>query len=173
VSGSRSRLNAGCEENQARFRSRFDLVILLSAPARAMTERLTARSGNLYGKAPGDMGRILADLAAVEPLLWKATDHEIRTTIPLTDVMAKVLSLAGISPDGHHTPGPHAGRAPGMKAGTSQPRDLLALLGLGSRPFRRGAVSSGEGSPAAEGESAVTGYRPKRGSQHRCASCAA
>ena len=35
---------AGCEENQARFRSRFDLVILLSAPAQIMIERLAARA---------------------------------------------------------------------------------------------------------------------------------
>ena len=80
---------AGCEENQVPFHSRFDLIILLSAPARTMTGRLAARTGNPYG----DMGRILADLAAVEPLLRKAADHEIRTTIPLADVVAKVLSL--------------------------------------------------------------------------------
>lgn len=88
---------AGCEENQARFRSRFDVVILLSAPAQVMTERLAARTGNPYGKARGDMDRVLADLAAVEPLLRKAADHEIRTTIPLADVVAKVLHLAGTS----------------------------------------------------------------------------
>ena len=45
-----------------------------------MTERLGARTGNPYGKAPGDMDRILGDLAAVEPRLRKAADHEIRTT---------------------------------------------------------------------------------------------
>ena len=54
---------AGCEENQVRFHSRFDLIILLSAPAPAMIERLGARTGNPYGKAPGDMDRILGDLA--------------------------------------------------------------------------------------------------------------
>lgn len=87
---------AGCEENQARFRPRFDLVILLSAPAQVMAERLAARTGNPYGKAPGDLDRILADLATVEPLLRKAADHEIRTTIPLAGVVARVLSLAGL-----------------------------------------------------------------------------
>lgn len=92
---------AGCEENQARFHSRFDLIILLSAPVQAMTRRLAARAGNPYGKASGDMERILADLATVEPLLRKAADHEIRTTIPLADVVARILHLAGISPDGH------------------------------------------------------------------------
>jgi hypothetical protein len=88
---------AGCEENQARFRSRFDLVVLLGAPARVMTERLAARAGNPYGKAPGGMARILAALAAVGPLLRKAADHEIRTSIPLASVVAEVLHLAGLS----------------------------------------------------------------------------
>lgn len=84
---------AGCEENQVRFHSRFDLIILLSAPAQTMVERLAARTGNPYGKARGDMDRILSDLAAVEPLLRKAAHHEIRTTIPLADVVSKVLRL--------------------------------------------------------------------------------
>jgi dephospho-CoA kinase len=86
---------AGCEENQVRFHSRFDLIILLSAPARTMIERLAARTGNPYGKAPGDLDRILADLDTVEPLLRRAADHEIRTTIPLTDVVAEVMHLTG------------------------------------------------------------------------------
>jgi hypothetical protein len=100
---------AGCEENQVRFHSRFDLIILLSAPAPAMIERLGARTGNPYGQAPGDMDRILGDLAAVEPLLRKAADHEIWTTIPLAEVVAKVLYLAGLTPDGHDTPKTRSG----------------------------------------------------------------
>jgi shikimate kinase len=92
---------AGCQENQVRFHSSFDLIILLSAPAQTMADRLAARSGNPYGKAPGDMDRVLADLAAVEPLLRKAADHEIRTAIPLAEVVAKVLHLAGISSAEH------------------------------------------------------------------------
>jgi len=100
---------AGCEENQVRFHPRFDLIILLSAPAQTMVERLTARTGNPYGQALGDMEQILGDLAAVEPRLRKAADHEIRTTIPLTDVVAKVLHLAGLSPDGRNPPGPRPG----------------------------------------------------------------
>ena len=100
---------AGREENQVRFNSCFDLIILLSAPAPAMIERLGARTGNPYGKAPGDMDRILGDLAAVEPLLRKAADHEIWTTIPLAEVVAKVLYLAGLTPDGHDTPKTRSG----------------------------------------------------------------
>ena len=46
---------------------------------------------------PGDTDRVLANLTEAEPLLRQAADHEIRTTIPLADVVAKVLHLAGIS----------------------------------------------------------------------------
>jgi hypothetical protein len=49
------------------------------------------------------------DLAAVEPLLRKAADHEIRTIIPLTDLVAEVRHLASLSPDGHDTLKPHPG----------------------------------------------------------------
>jgi shikimate kinase len=86
---------AGCEENQVRFHSRFDLIILLSAPAEVMVERLASRTTNPFGKAPGDLERVLDDLRAVEPALRKAADHEIHTTMPLGDVVTKVLRLAG------------------------------------------------------------------------------
>jgi RNase adaptor protein for sRNA GlmZ degradation len=97
---------AGCEDNQVRFHSRFDLIILLSVPAQVMTERLATRAGNPYGKAPGDMDRILADLAAVGPLLRKAADHEICTTISLAEVVAKILCLAGACAGGPCALGP-------------------------------------------------------------------
>jgi dephospho-CoA kinase len=86
---------AGCEENQARFHRRFDLIILFSAPAEILMERLRSRTTNCYGKAPGGLGRVLDDLRAVEPLLRMSADHEIQTTMPLTDVVAAVLRLIG------------------------------------------------------------------------------
>jgi hypothetical protein len=78
-------------------------IILLSAPARTIVKRLAARTGNPYGKAPGDMDRILADLGTVEPLLRRAADHEIRTTVPLTDVVAEVVRLTRLPPGRHDT----------------------------------------------------------------------
>jgi hypothetical protein len=87
---------AGCEENQARFRRRFDLVILLSAPAGVIAGRLAARTANSYGKGPGELRRVLDDLQAVEPLLRRVADHEIVTTMPLHEVVATVLGLAGV-----------------------------------------------------------------------------
>jgi dephospho-CoA kinase len=86
---------AGCEENQVRFQPRFDVIILLSAPAEILAERLASRTGNPYGKTPGELLRVLDDLRAVEPLLRQAADYEIRTTMPLSDVVTAVLRLTG------------------------------------------------------------------------------
>ena len=86
---------AGCEENQVRFHPRFDLIILLSAPVEVLAERLASRTTNSFGRAPGELERVLDDLQTVEPLLRKAATYEIRTTMPLGDVVAVVLQLAG------------------------------------------------------------------------------
>ena len=86
---------AGCEENQVAFHSRFDVIILLSAPADILAVRLASRTGNPYGKSPADLACVLADLKDIEPRLRKVADHEIRTTIPLADVVSTVLRLAG------------------------------------------------------------------------------
>jgi dephospho-CoA kinase len=85
----------GGEENQVRLHPCFDLIILLSAPVEVLAERLASRTTNSFGRAPGELARVLDDLQAVEPLLRKAATHEIRTTMPLGDVVAEVLHLAG------------------------------------------------------------------------------
>jgi shikimate kinase len=84
---------AGCEENQARFHAQFDHIVLLSAPQETLLDRLVARTSNPYGKAPEELSRILDDLENVEPLLRRVADHEIRTTIPLSEVVATILHL--------------------------------------------------------------------------------
>jgi shikimate kinase len=86
---------AGCEENQVRFHPWFDVIILLSAPAEVLAGRLAARTGNPYGKAPDELRRVFDDLRTVEPLLRRAADYEIRTTMPLSDVVMEVLRLIG------------------------------------------------------------------------------
>jgi dephospho-CoA kinase len=86
---------AGCEENQGRFRARFDHVVLLSAPLETMVERLTTRTTNPYGKDREELRRFLEDVEAVEPLLRRVADHEVRTTAPLDEVVATVLRLVG------------------------------------------------------------------------------
>ena len=84
---------AGCEENQARFHAQFDHIVLLSAPRDILLARLAARTSNPYGKAPGELNRILDDLQAIEPLLRGVADHEICTTIPLNEVVRTILRL--------------------------------------------------------------------------------
>jgi hypothetical protein len=60
-------LVAGCEENQVTFHPRFDVIILLSAPAEILVRRLARRTGNPYGKSPAELARVFSDLKAVEP----------------------------------------------------------------------------------------------------------
>jgi dephospho-CoA kinase len=86
---------AGCEENQAQFRPQFDHVILLSAPPETLLERLAARTSNSYGKTPEELSRVFHDLESVEPLLRRAADHEVRTTMPLGEVVSTILRLVG------------------------------------------------------------------------------
>ena len=86
---------AGCEENQVRFHPRFDVIILLSAPAEILAERLASRTSNSYGKTPGELRRVFDDLQVIEPLLRNAADYEISTTMPLNDVVTAVLRLIG------------------------------------------------------------------------------
>jgi dephospho-CoA kinase len=84
---------AGCEENQARFHAQFDHIILLSAPRNVLLGRLAARTSNPYGKAPEELSRIADDIETAEPLLRRVADHEVRTTIPLNEVVTTILHL--------------------------------------------------------------------------------
>src|SRR5690606_14289965 len=44
---------SGCATNQVKFHDRFDFIVLLSAPAEVLIERLLTRTNNEYGKRPG------------------------------------------------------------------------------------------------------------------------
>lgn len=84
---------AGCEENMGMFLSQFDHVVLLSAPVETLLHRLALRTNNTYGKAPEELRRFLDDVENVEPLLRRVAHHEIRTTVPLHEVVTTVLRL--------------------------------------------------------------------------------
>jgi dephospho-CoA kinase len=86
---------AGCEENQAKFHAQFDHIVLLSAPLETLVERLATRNNNPYGKAPEELRRVLDDVKNVEPLLRRVASHEIRTTVPLNEVVTTVLRVIG------------------------------------------------------------------------------
>jgi dephospho-CoA kinase len=84
---------AGCEENQAKFHRQFDHIVLLSAPLETLLARLATRTNNSYGKAPEELRRFLDDVQTVEPRLRRVASHEVRTTVPVNDVVTTVLRL--------------------------------------------------------------------------------
>jgi len=85
---------SGCVANQGKFYPRFDAVVLLSAPAGVILERVAARETNDYGKSHVQRDRILHDLATVEPLLRTGATAEIDTRAPLDDVVDALERIA-------------------------------------------------------------------------------
>ena len=84
---------SGCAANMGQFFPQFDHIVLLSAPADTLVERLATRTNNAYGKHPDEVARVLALQQTVEPLLRKAATHEINTSAPMDQVVATVLRL--------------------------------------------------------------------------------
>jgi shikimate kinase len=88
---------SGCAPNMRKFLPQFDHVILLSAPAGVIVERLRTRTNNPYGQQPHEVARVLDLLETVEPLLRGAAGYEIDTSASLEDVVATVLKLARLA----------------------------------------------------------------------------
>ncbi|HEY3375893.1 MAG TPA: AAA family ATPase [Armatimonadota bacterium] len=84
---------SGCAENMAQFYPQFDHIVLLSAPASVIVERLASRTNNAYGKHPDEVARVLALMDSIEPLLRKSADAEIDTSVPLAQVVDAILHL--------------------------------------------------------------------------------
>jgi shikimate kinase len=84
---------SGCAMNMGKFLPQFDHVILLSAPAHVIVERLATRTNNSYGKHPDEVVRVLSLIDSVEPLLRRAAGHEIDTSAGLDEVVANVLRI--------------------------------------------------------------------------------
>lgn len=82
---------SGTASNQGRFSDRFDHVILLSAPAAVIIERLTSRTNNPYGKRPEELAETLGYIETVEPLLRRGATLEIDTRAPVDQVVEMVL----------------------------------------------------------------------------------
>lgn len=87
---------AGCKSNQGRFYPQFDAVVLLSAPATVLLERLAVRTNNTYGKSAQERALVLEHLATVEPLLRATATAEVDATQPLS-VVADELERVGRS----------------------------------------------------------------------------
>ena len=90
----------GSAENQPRFYSRFDLMVLLSAPEGVMIERLRTRTNNPFGKTAEQLDKILGDLRDYEPLMRQVTHHEIRTDRDLDAVVQDLLDLVNSASSG-------------------------------------------------------------------------
>ena len=84
----------GCVSNQGKFYPRFDAVVLLTAPANVILERVASRESNAFGKRDAERDRILHDLATVEPLLRAGATAEIDTRAPLDKVVDGLESIA-------------------------------------------------------------------------------
>jgi shikimate kinase len=84
----------GCAANMRAFLPQFDLIILLSAPAEVVVERLATRTTNPYGKRPEEVARTLGLIQTVEPLLRRVATHEINTAAPLDAVVEGAMRLA-------------------------------------------------------------------------------
>jgi shikimate kinase len=82
----------GTTRNQVVFYPRFDHIVLLSAPAEVLIERLTTRTTNPYGKDPAHVAETLEYLQTVEPLLREAATLEVVTTVPVADVADIVVA---------------------------------------------------------------------------------
>lgn len=85
---------SGCAANMRTFLPQFDHVVLLTAPADILVERLRSRITNSYGRNPEEVTRTLELVETVEPLLRRVAGHEIDTSAPLADVVAALLRLA-------------------------------------------------------------------------------
>jgi shikimate kinase len=82
----------GTTRNQVVFYPRFDHIVLLSAPADVLVERLTKRTTNPYGKDPAEVAETLGYLETVEPLLREAATLEVVTTVPVGQVADIVVA---------------------------------------------------------------------------------
>ncbi len=84
---------SGTVSNQGKFYPRFDAVVLLSAPAEVLLERIEGRTTNDYGKPAEERDLILSDLAEVEPLLRSTCTHEIDSSQPIEQVIAELEAI--------------------------------------------------------------------------------
>jgi dephospho-CoA kinase len=84
---------SGTVSNQGRFYPQFDAIVLMSAPADVLVERIGSRTTNDYGKRPAERDLVLHHLAEVEPLLRATCTHEIDATQPIEEIVAKLISI--------------------------------------------------------------------------------
>lgn len=89
---------SGCMSNQGKFYDRFEAVVLLSAPAEVILDRIEHRTTNDYGKTPAERELVLHHLASVEPRLRATCTHELDASRPLEEVVDALIAIGGPSP---------------------------------------------------------------------------
>jgi shikimate kinase len=82
----------GTTRNQVVFYPLFDHIVLLSAPADVLVERLRTRTTNPCGKDPAQVEETLGYLETVEPLLRETATLEVVTTVPVAQVADIVVA---------------------------------------------------------------------------------
>ena len=108
---------AGCSEEQAALP--FDYRVLLTVPTPELERRLRTRSGNAYGRDGAELSQVLADLAAVEPLLRRSADLVLATTAPppqVADVLLEHIGEVTLSPPSPGSTGPSTAPGPSPSA---------------------------------------------------------
>ena len=93
---------AGTVENQGRFYDRFAAVVLLSAPAEVLIDRVSARTNNPYGNSGDDLSAIRQYVLDVEPLLRNGASLELdgrRPVAELADEVERLVIGRPIAPD--------------------------------------------------------------------------
>jgi shikimate kinase len=86
---------AGCSDEQRDLP--FDFRVLLTAPRPVLVERLRTRTTNAYGREPGELAQVLADLEEIEPLLRRSADLILDTTLPLPKLADRLLASVASS----------------------------------------------------------------------------
>jgi shikimate kinase len=82
---------SGTSRNQVWFYPQFHHIVLLSAPADVLVERLHNRTNNPYGKTAAELTETLGFLRTVEPLLRSRATLEIDTSASLDRVVSAIL----------------------------------------------------------------------------------
>ena len=88
---------SGTVSNQGRYYPHFDAIVLLSAPAEVLLERIDGRTTNDYGKTAEERDLILGHLQEIEPLLRATCTHEIDATQSIDAVVAELIAIGSHS----------------------------------------------------------------------------
>lgn len=84
---------SGCAENMKRFFPLIDTVILLTAPAATIMERLEARPPGSYGSIAEERRKVADLISTIEPLLRESADHEVDTRRSIDATIDAILRI--------------------------------------------------------------------------------